>query len=119
MVIVVSELGLVKRQFGHRARLAQRPQGGPGSLPLDLKTCPWARKRPRRTGSPAPGWSGTLWAHIAFRVQTVEARPEPRQGPEVGIDAGLYRIGYVIMEIPAAGRRGRRAGKSVKPVAER
>jgi hypothetical protein len=52
-------------------------------------------------------------------VQTVEARPEPRQGPEVGIDAGLYRIGYVIMEIPAAGRRGRRAGKSVKPVAER
>ncbi|GAA3907727.1 hypothetical protein GCM10022207_91560 [Streptomyces lannensis] len=31
----------------------------------------------------------------------------------------LYRIGPIIMEIPAAGRRGRKAGKSVKPVAER
>ncbi|MQY40903.1 hypothetical protein SRB17_89360 [Streptomyces sp. RB17] len=27
--------------------------------------------------------------NIAFRVQTLEAGPEPRQGPEVGIDAGV------------------------------
>ncbi|WP_406728909.1 RNA-guided endonuclease InsQ/TnpB family protein [Streptomyces sp. GD-15H] len=31
----------------------------------------------------ALGW------HIAFRVQTLEPRPEPHQGPEVGIDAGV------------------------------
>ncbi|MER6469634.1 RNA-guided endonuclease InsQ/TnpB family protein [Streptomyces collinus] len=31
----------------------------------------------------------------------------------------LYRIGHIIVEVPAAGRRGRRAGKTVKPVAER
>ncbi|WTS44847.1 transposase [Streptomyces sp. NBC_00081] len=31
----------------------------------------------------ALGW------HIAFRVQTLEATPEPHQGPEVGIDAGV------------------------------
>ncbi|MFI7011354.1 RNA-guided endonuclease InsQ/TnpB family protein [Streptomyces sp. NPDC050145] len=31
----------------------------------------------------------------------------------------LYRIGHVIVEVPAAGRRGRRAGKTVKPVAAR
>ncbi|MFF0673041.1 RNA-guided endonuclease InsQ/TnpB family protein [Streptomyces tendae] len=31
----------------------------------------------------------------------------------------LYRIGHVIVEVPAAGRRGRRAGKTVKPVATR
>ncbi|MEU5769019.1 transposase [Streptomyces asoensis] len=29
----------------------------------------------------------------------------------------LYRIGHVIVEVPAAGRRGRRAGKTVKPAA--
>ncbi|MER7817567.1 transposase [Streptomyces sp. NPDC096153] len=29
----------------------------------------------------------------------------------------LYRIGHVIVEVPAAGRRGRRAGKTVKPTA--
>ncbi|MDN3021618.1 transposase [Streptomyces sp. S.PB5] len=31
----------------------------------------------------------------------------------------LYRIGHVIVEVPAAGRRGRRAGNTVKPVAAR
>ncbi|MFC8367501.1 RNA-guided endonuclease InsQ/TnpB family protein [Streptomyces sp. NPDC057239] len=31
----------------------------------------------------------------------------------------LYRIGHVIVEVPAAGRRGRRAAKTVKPVAAR
>ncbi|WP_024759266.1 RNA-guided endonuclease InsQ/TnpB family protein [Streptomyces exfoliatus] len=31
----------------------------------------------------ALGW------HIAFRVQTLEAKPEPHQGPEVGIDVGV------------------------------
>jgi putative transposase len=31
----------------------------------------------------------------------------------------LYRIGHVIVEVPAAGRRGRRTGKTVKPVAAR
>ncbi|MFE9998339.1 RNA-guided endonuclease InsQ/TnpB family protein [Streptomyces avermitilis] len=27
--------------------------------------------------------------HIAFRVQTLQARPEPHQGPDVGIDMGV------------------------------
>ncbi|MHC0431393.1 zinc ribbon domain-containing protein [Streptomyces sp. O3] len=31
----------------------------------------------------------------------------------------LYRIGHIIVEVPAAGRRGRRAGETVKPVAAR
>ncbi|MFE9945948.1 RNA-guided endonuclease InsQ/TnpB family protein [Streptomyces sp. NPDC005531] len=31
----------------------------------------------------ALGW------HIAFRVQTLEVRPEPHQGPDVGIDVGV------------------------------
>jgi putative transposase len=31
----------------------------------------------------ALGW------HLAFRVQTLECAPEPHQGPEVGIDAGV------------------------------
>ncbi|WTA44400.1 transposase [Streptomyces sp. NBC_00842] len=31
----------------------------------------------------ALGW------HIAFRIQTLEARPEPHRGPEVGIDVGI------------------------------
>ncbi|MEN8655115.1 transposase [Streptomyces sp. 21So2-11] len=31
----------------------------------------------------ALGW------HIAFRVQTLEVKPEPHQGPEVGIDMGV------------------------------
>nr|WP_234315047.1 transposase [Streptomyces globisporus] len=30
-----------------------------------------------------------LGRHIAFRVQTLEAEPAPRQGPEVGIDMGF------------------------------
>ncbi|MFC5855111.1 RNA-guided endonuclease InsQ/TnpB family protein [Streptomyces chlorus] len=31
----------------------------------------------------ALGW------HIAFRVQTLQARPEPHQGPDIGIDVGI------------------------------
>ncbi|MFE5995261.1 RNA-guided endonuclease InsQ/TnpB family protein, partial [Streptomyces sp. NPDC056453] len=31
---------------------------------------------------------GLGW-HIAFRIQTLELKPEPHQGPEVGIDAGV------------------------------
>ncbi|MGW2706922.1 hypothetical protein [Streptomyces sp. NPDC001340] len=31
----------------------------------------------------ALGW------HIAFRVLTLDAKPQPHQGPEVGIDAGV------------------------------
>jgi putative transposase len=31
---------------------------------------------------------GLGW-HIAFRVQTLEPKPEPHQGPKVGIDAGV------------------------------
>ncbi|MFE6756122.1 RNA-guided endonuclease InsQ/TnpB family protein [Streptomyces sp. NPDC057684] len=31
---------------------------------------------------------GLGW-HIAFRVQTLEAKPEPHTGPEIGIDAGV------------------------------
>ncbi|MFD9606942.1 hypothetical protein ACFWA3_44005, partial [Streptomyces sp. NPDC059970] len=31
----------------------------------------------------ALGW------HIAFRVQSVEVKPEPHQGPEAGIDVGV------------------------------
>ncbi|MFC9242830.1 RNA-guided endonuclease InsQ/TnpB family protein [Streptomyces sp. NPDC057136] len=31
----------------------------------------------------------TLGWHIAFRVQSVEAKAEPHQGPEVGIDVGI------------------------------
>jgi putative transposase len=30
-----------------------------------------------------------LGRHIAFRVQTLEAKPEPHTGPEVGIDVGV------------------------------
>lgn len=53
----------------------------------DLPVGKKATKENRITGArlvkDALGW------HIAFRVQTLEARPEPRQGPEVGIDAGV------------------------------
>jgi putative transposase len=31
----------------------------------------------------------TLGWHIAFRVQTLEVRPDPHQGPDVGIDVGI------------------------------
>lgn len=31
----------------------------------------------------------------------------------------LYRIGHVVVEVPAAGRRGRKAGKTVQPTAAR
>ncbi|MGW5466257.1 transposase, partial [Streptomyces sp. NPDC003996] len=53
----------------------------------DLPVGKEATKENRITGArlvkDALGW------HIAFRVQTLEARPQPRQGPEVGIDAGV------------------------------
>ncbi|MCX4792779.1 transposase [Streptomyces sp. NBC_01242] len=32
---------------------------------------------------------GPIGWHIAFRVQTLEVKPEPHQGPEVGIDVGV------------------------------
>ncbi|MFF3893886.1 RNA-guided endonuclease InsQ/TnpB family protein [Streptomyces sp. NPDC001812] len=53
----------------------------------DLPVGKYADKDNRITGArlvkDALGW------HIAFRVQTLEPRPEPHQGPEVGIDAGV------------------------------
>ncbi|MGW5969254.1 RNA-guided endonuclease InsQ/TnpB family protein [Streptomyces sp. NPDC055186] len=53
----------------------------------DLPVGTYADKDNRITGArlvkDALGW------HIAFRVQTLEPRPEPHQGPEVGIDAGV------------------------------
>ncbi|TJZ49663.1 transposase [Streptomyces piniterrae] len=53
----------------------------------DLPVGKRANKENRITGArlvkDALGW------HIAFRVQTLEAKPEPHQGPEVGIDAGV------------------------------
>jgi putative transposase len=53
----------------------------------DLPVGKNADKENRITGArlvkDAPGW------HIAFRVQTLEPRPEPHTGPEVGIDAGV------------------------------
>ncbi|WP_041818754.1 RNA-guided endonuclease InsQ/TnpB family protein [Streptomyces davaonensis] len=53
----------------------------------DLPVGKHADKEDRITGArlakDALGW------HIAFRVQTLEARPEPHQGTEVGIDAGV------------------------------
>ncbi|MFF9487130.1 RNA-guided endonuclease InsQ/TnpB family protein [Streptomyces sp. NPDC014676] len=53
----------------------------------DLPVGKRADKENRITGArlvkDALGW------HIAFRVQSLEARPEPHQGPEVGIDAGV------------------------------
>ncbi|WP_405681295.1 RNA-guided endonuclease InsQ/TnpB family protein [Streptomyces sp. NBC_01238] len=32
---------------------------------------------------------GPIGWHIAFRVQSVEVKPEPHQGPEIGIDVGV------------------------------
>ncbi|WP_185932812.1 RNA-guided endonuclease TnpB family protein [Streptomyces sp. WAC 01325] len=53
----------------------------------DLPVGKRADKENRITGArlvkDALGW------HIAFRVHTLEARPEPHQGTEVGIDAGV------------------------------
>ncbi|MEV6594958.1 RNA-guided endonuclease InsQ/TnpB family protein [Streptomyces acidicola] len=53
----------------------------------DLPVGKHADKENRITGArlvkDALGW------HIAFRVRSLEARPEPHQGTEVGIDAGV------------------------------
>ncbi|MFI2369299.1 RNA-guided endonuclease InsQ/TnpB family protein [Streptomyces sp. NPDC018833] len=53
----------------------------------DLPVGSHANKENRITGprlvKDALGW------HIAFRVQTLEPRPEPHTGPEVGIDMGI------------------------------
>lgn len=53
----------------------------------DLPVGKRANKENRITGArlvkDAPGW------HIAFRVQSLERAPEPHEGPEVGIDAGV------------------------------
>ncbi|MFD7406196.1 RNA-guided endonuclease InsQ/TnpB family protein [Streptomyces sp. NPDC059866] len=53
----------------------------------DLPVGKRANKENRITGArlvkDALGW------HIAFRVQTLQAKPEPHAGPEVGIDAGV------------------------------
>ena len=53
----------------------------------DLPVGKRANKENRITGArlvkDALGW------HIAFRVQTLEAKPEPHTGPEVGIDVGV------------------------------
>ncbi|QKW07593.1 transposase [Streptomyces sp. NA04227] len=53
----------------------------------DLPVGKRANKENRITGArlvkDALGW------HISFRVQTLEAAPEPHQGPQVGIDAGV------------------------------
>ncbi|WP_409469238.1 RNA-guided endonuclease InsQ/TnpB family protein [Streptomyces sp. HC307] len=53
----------------------------------DLPVGKHAGKDNRITGArlvkDALGW------HIAFRIQTLETMPEPHQGPEVGIDAGV------------------------------
>jgi putative transposase len=53
----------------------------------DLPVGKHANKENRITGArlvkDALGW------HIAFRIQSLEVKPEPRQGPEVGIDAGV------------------------------
>ncbi|MFC9670111.1 RNA-guided endonuclease InsQ/TnpB family protein [Streptomyces sp. NPDC056949] len=53
----------------------------------DLPASKRANKDSRITGArlvkDALGW------HIAFRVQTLESKPEPHRGSEVGIDAGV------------------------------
>ncbi|MGA5448978.1 RNA-guided endonuclease InsQ/TnpB family protein [Streptomyces umbrinus] len=53
----------------------------------DLPVGKGANRENRITGArlvkDALGW------HIAFRVQTLEPQPEPRQGPPVGIDVGI------------------------------
>lgn len=53
----------------------------------DLPVGKHANKENRITGArlvkDALGW------HIAFRVQTLEPKPEPHTGPETGIDAGV------------------------------
>ena len=53
----------------------------------DLPVGKHANKENRITGARLVK-DGLGW-HIAFRIQTLEAKPEPHQGPEVGIDAGV------------------------------
>ncbi|MEV7858252.1 transposase [Streptomyces hirsutus] len=52
-------------------------------LPVGKRASSENRITGARLVKDALGW------HIAFRVQTLEAAPEPHQGPEVGIDAGV------------------------------
>lgn len=52
-------------------------------LPVGNAANPDNRITGARLVKDALGW------HIAFRVQTLEARPNPHPGPEVGIDAGV------------------------------
>ncbi|MFD0508336.1 RNA-guided endonuclease InsQ/TnpB family protein [Streptomyces chiangmaiensis] len=52
-------------------------------LPTGKKTNADNRITGARLIKDALGW------HIAFRIQTLQAKPEPHTGPEVGIDAGV------------------------------
>ncbi|MFI7700553.1 RNA-guided endonuclease InsQ/TnpB family protein [Nonomuraea sp. NPDC049480] len=52
-------------------------------LPIGKKATDGNRITGARLVKDALGW------HIAFRVQTLEAKPEPHPGPEVGIDVGV------------------------------
>ena len=52
-------------------------------LPVGRRTDGENRITGARLVKDALGW------HIAFRVQTLEAAPEPHQGPQVGIDVGV------------------------------
>ncbi|MEU9451611.1 transposase [Streptomyces sp. NPDC048277] len=52
-------------------------------LPVGKRTGADNRITGARLVKDALGW------HIAFRVQTLQAAPEPHQGPQVGIDAGV------------------------------
>ncbi|MEU3894664.1 transposase [Streptomyces sp. NPDC045251] len=52
-------------------------------LPVGRRSNPENRITGARLVKDALGW------HIAFRVQTLEDKPEPHTGPEVGIDVGV------------------------------
>ncbi|MFD4258753.1 RNA-guided endonuclease InsQ/TnpB family protein [Streptomyces sp. NPDC058534] len=52
-------------------------------LPVGKRSNPENRITGARLVKDALGW------HIAFRVQTLENKPEPHTGPEVGIDVGI------------------------------
>ncbi|MFF1568284.1 RNA-guided endonuclease TnpB family protein, partial [Streptomyces sp. NPDC058293] len=53
----------------------------------DLPVGKLANRQNRITGARLVK-DGLGW-HIAFRVQTLESKPEPHTGPEIGIDAGV------------------------------
>ncbi|MGW2082924.1 RNA-guided endonuclease InsQ/TnpB family protein, partial [Streptomyces sp. NPDC001939] len=53
----------------------------------DLPVGKLASKENRITGARLVK-DGLGW-HIAFRIQTLESKPEPHTGPEIGIDAGV------------------------------